>query len=53
MSHLKNRSDGAQAYTRTNWTDPEVQQRLRQAHKYDLLVPDHVPMKHLKNLLNG
>src|SRR5277367_2298889 len=25
-------------YTRTDWTDPEVQQRLRQSEKYELLV---------------
>jgi hypothetical protein len=40
-------------YTRTDWTDPEVQQRLRQAEKYELLVPDHVPMKYIRNLPNG
>ncbi len=37
-------------YTRTDWTDPEIQQRLRQAEKYELLVPDHVPMKYIRNL---
>ena len=40
-------------YTRTDWTDPDVQQRLRQAEKYELLVPNHVPMKHIRNLPNG
>ena len=40
-------------YTRTDWTDPEVQQRLRQAEKYELLAPDHVPMKYIRNLPNG
>jgi hypothetical protein len=37
-------------YTRTDWNDPEVQQRLRQAEKYELLVPNHVPMKYIRNL---
>jgi hypothetical protein len=40
-------------YTRTDWNDPEVQQRLRQAEKYELLVPNHVPMKYIRNLPNG
>lgn len=37
-------------YTRTDWTDPEVQQRLRQAEKYELLVPNHVSIKYIRNL---
>ncbi len=40
-------------YTRTDWGDPEVQQRLQQAEKYELLVPNHVPMKYIRNLPNG
>jgi hypothetical protein len=40
-------------YTRTDWTDADVQLRLRQAEKYELLVPNHVPMKYIRNLPNG
>ena len=40
-------------YTRTDWTDPDVQQRLRLAEKYELLVPNHVPIKLIRNLPNG
>jgi hypothetical protein len=40
-------------YTRTDWTDPDVQQRLRQAEKYELLVPNYVPIKYIRNLPNG
>lgn len=40
-------------YTRTDWSDPEVQQRLRQAEKYELLVPDHIELKFIRNLPNG
>ncbi len=40
-------------YTRTDWSDPEVKQRLRRAEKYELLVPNHVPMKYIRNLPNG
>lgn len=40
-------------YTRTDWSDPEVRQRLTLAEKYELLVPNHVPMKYIRNLPNG
>jgi hypothetical protein len=40
-------------YTRTDWSDPEIQQRLRQAEKYELLVPDHIELKLIRNLPNG
>ena len=40
-------------YTRTDWSDPEIQQRLRQAEKYELLMPNHVPMKFIRNLPHG
>ena len=40
-------------YTRTDWNDPAVKLRLQQAEKYELLVPNHVPMKHIRNLPNG
>jgi hypothetical protein len=31
-------------YERTDWRDPEIQARLRVADKYELLVPDAVPL---------
>jgi hypothetical protein len=37
-------------YTRTDWSNSEIQKRLKQAEKYELLVPDHVPMKYIRNL---
>jgi hypothetical protein len=40
-------------YTRTDWNDPAVKLRLQQAEKYELLVPNHVPMKYVRNLPNG
>jgi ssDNA thymidine ADP-ribosyltransferase, DarT len=30
-------------YKRTDWTNPEIQQRLRAAEKFEVLVPDVVP----------
>lgn len=35
-------------YTRTNWFDPEIQDRLRKVEKYEILVPDCVPRKLIK-----
>lgn len=36
-------------YTRTNWSDPDVQARLRAAEKIEVLVPNGVP----RNLILG
>jgi ssDNA thymidine ADP-ribosyltransferase, DarT len=36
-------------YTRTNWKDPEIQQRLKQAEKCELLVPNHIPLDLIRN----
>lgn len=30
-------------YQRTDWSDPQVQQRLRTAEKFEVLVPNNVP----------
>ena len=40
--------DYAVLYTRTDWSDPEIQARLQAAEKAEILVPDHVPMKYLE-----
>jgi len=40
-------------YTRTEWKDPEIQQRLRQAEKCELLVPDHIPLDLIRNFPHG
>lgn len=40
-------------YTRTNWSDPEVQQRLQAAEKYEILVPRAIPLDLIRNLPNG
>ena len=31
-------------YTRTDWKDPEVQERLRTAKKYEILIPSSIPL---------
>jgi hypothetical protein len=40
-------------YSRTDWQNPEVQQRLQQAEKYEILVPDRIPLELIRNLKNG
>lgn len=40
-------------YTRTNWSDPAIQLRLRAAEKAELLVPDHIPLRLIKVLPHG
>lgn len=40
-------------YTRTDWGNSEIQVRLQQAEKYEILVPDHIPLKYIRNLPDG
>lgn len=40
-------------YTRTDWKDPVIQERLRAAKKCEILVPDHIPVELITNLPNG
>jgi len=40
-------------YTRTNWSDPQVQERLQAAEKYEILVPRVIPLDLIRNLPNG
>lgn len=40
-------------YTRTDWRDAEVQKRLQQAEKYEILVPKKIPLELIRNLPNG
>lgn len=40
-------------YTRTNWSDPAIQQRLQQAERCEVLVPHHIPLTLIRNLPNG
>jgi hypothetical protein len=37
-------------YTRTDWKDSEIQTRLKQAEKYEVLVPCCIPLTHIRNL---
>jgi len=40
-------------YTRTDWKDEAVKERLKIAKKYEILVPDHIPTSMILNLPNG
>lgn len=40
-------------YTRLDWKDPAVRERLQQARKYEILVPDHVPVALLRKPQGG
>jgi ssDNA thymidine ADP-ribosyltransferase, DarT len=37
-------------YTRTDWSDQAIQQRLKIAEKYEVLVPCHIPLSHIRNI---
>ena len=37
-------------YTRTDWSDPAIQQRLKQAEKCEVLVPCCIPLTHIRNI---
>lgn len=40
-------------YTRTDWKDPKIKARLDQAEKCEILVPQCIPLKLIRNLPNG
>jgi hypothetical protein len=34
-------------YGYTDWKDPAIQARLRTVERYEILVPDHVPLRYI------
>jgi len=40
-------------YTRTNWSDPAIQQRLQQAERCEILVPQTIPLALIRNVPDG
>ena len=50
MEHAKELIDFEVLYTRTNWKDPEIQKRLQQAEKCEILVPRFIPLGLIRNL---
>ena len=49
LAEALDRLDHEVIYTRTNWSDPDIQTRLRAAEKMEILVPDGVA----RNLILG
>jgi hypothetical protein len=37
-------------YTRTDWTNPAIQERLKQAEKCEVLVPHRIPLNFIRNI---
>lgn len=37
-------------YTRTDWGDPEIQSRLQQAEKYEILIPNSVSVEFIRGI---
>lgn len=40
-------------YSRTDWFDPEINQRLQAAEKFEVLVPGNVPIEFIVGGLDG
>jgi hypothetical protein len=53
MDEARDMMDFNVLYTRTNWNDPVVQQRLQAAEKYEILVPRAIPLDLIRDLPNG
>ncbi len=40
-------------YTRTDWHDPAIMERLKRAEKCEVLVPHQIPLNYIRNMPNG
>lgn len=40
-------------YNKLDWRDPKIKERLKQAKKCEILVPDFIPLELIRNLPNG
>ena len=40
-------------FTRTEWRDSAIQNRLQQAEKCKILIPNHIPLEFIRNIPNG
>lgn len=52
MDQARDMIDYNVLYTRTNWSDFALQQRLQAAEKYEIL-PRAIPLELIRNLPNG
>jgi hypothetical protein len=53
IEEARGRIDYDILYTRTNWRDPAIQARRQAAERCEILVPDHVPMRFIREFPNG
>lgn len=53
LEEAKDMIDFEVLYTRTDWRDPKINDRLLQAEKCEILVPDFIPLELIRNLPNG
>lgn len=53
MEEARDMIDFDVLYTRTNWSEPQVQQRLQAAEKCEILIPKTIPLHLIRNLPNG
>jgi ssDNA thymidine ADP-ribosyltransferase, DarT len=53
IDEAKDKIDFEVLYTRTDWSDPTVRQRLSQAEKYEVLVPEMIPLNLIRNVSHG
>ncbi len=53
LDEAKDMIDYEVLYTRTDWRDPKINERLLQAEKSEILVPDFIPLDLIRNLPNG
>ena len=53
MEEAKTLIDIEVLYTRTDWTNPIIQERLLNAEKCEILVPDFIPLTMIRNFPNG
>jgi hypothetical protein len=53
MEEARQMIDFEVLYTRTDWTDAAVQNRLQQAEKYEILVPKKISLDLIRNFPNG
>ena len=53
LEEAKDMIDFEVLYTRTDWRDPKINERLLQAEKCEILVPDFISLELIRNLPNG
>jgi hypothetical protein len=53
IDEAKKHIDFEVLFTYTDWRNPAVRERLLNAEKCEILVPDHIPLEFIRNFPNG